>query len=341
MANEQLTIQPNDARMTVIGKSWPDASTDSGGGPWDDTYDGTYSGPIPRTDLPTKIAVTTPPWKTRYYQNDVFNDAGMVVTAYREDDTVWTSEKYPDGTIPFWELIHDFVIKKYDEYDGYVKGGGGAIFSVNSPNQKIMWHLFRPGIYDYGKYSGEGYVYAPYGNSRSIILGGDTVYCRSHEESLIKGGSLFYIPSGNYALLNWFASDSPYYYKGNQAIPESERPSSYDQLVQLINSDEMKEYVYNHLRLYTVSNRKNILNKDGKTVYLSGFDSNSHVTKPSPLGHGTETYYNARALLAAWNALYDNERIIDFPISWPRPEDGMILSTSIKITVVGSNNSFV
>lgn len=110
MANEQLTIQPNDARMTVIGKSWPDQASDSGGGEWDDTYNGTYSGPIPRTDLPTKIAVTTPPTKTEYKKSERIDFDGMVVTAYNEDDTVWTSAKYPDGTIPLNEIISTRLI---------------------------------------------------------------------------------------------------------------------------------------------------------------------------------------------------------------------------------------
>lgn len=105
MANEQLTIQPNDARMTVIGKSWPDQASDSGGGDWDDTYNGTYSGPIPRTDLPTKIAVTTPPTKQEYGRLDRIEFDGMVVTAYNEDGSVWTSADYPNGTIPLNEII--------------------------------------------------------------------------------------------------------------------------------------------------------------------------------------------------------------------------------------------
>lgn len=87
MANEQLTIQPNDARMTVIGKSWPDQASDSGGGDWDDTYNGTYSGPIPRTDLPVRIAVTTPPTKTEYIDGERIDLSGIRVTAYLNDDS--------------------------------------------------------------------------------------------------------------------------------------------------------------------------------------------------------------------------------------------------------------
>jgi hypothetical protein len=104
MANEQLTIQPNDARMTVIGKSWPDQASDSGGGDWDDTYSGTYSGPIPRTDLPVRIAVTTPPNKTRYNDLEQIDLAGIIVQAYKYDDSIWTSNDYPDGIIPMSEL---------------------------------------------------------------------------------------------------------------------------------------------------------------------------------------------------------------------------------------------
>lgn len=87
MAN--MTIQQNDARMTVIGKSWPDVPQTSGAGDWDNTYDGTYDGPIPRTDMPDRIEITTPPIKTLYEDGENIDFSGMVVTAYYPDSTEW------------------------------------------------------------------------------------------------------------------------------------------------------------------------------------------------------------------------------------------------------------
>ena len=117
MANETLVINKNDARMTVIGKSWPDEATDSGGGEW-------Y--PIPTNDLPVRIAVTTPPTKTEYNDGEWIDFSGMVVTAYDENGDVWTNAEYPDGTIPFNELditprkaINALALKKYGDFGGY------------------------------------------------------------------------------------------------------------------------------------------------------------------------------------------------------------------------------
>lgn len=182
MANEQLTIQPNDARMTVIGKSWPDQATDSGGGDWDDTYNGTYSGPIPRTDLPVKIAVTTPPTKTEYEKNERIDFDGMVVTAYKEDGSVWTSADYPDGTIPLNEIIStrrtakgvaqpedntvlygsgvdpeygtnfSFLLCKHFHIEGIVDNAGSisAYDFTASDDATILVFTQQPVVYDYG-----------------------------------------------------------------------------------------------------------------------------------------------------------------------------------------------
>lgn len=117
MANEQLTIAQNDARMTVIGKSWPDQASDSGGGEWDDTYDGTYYGPIPHTDLPVRIEIATPPTKTVYADGEPITSqklSGIKVYAYNADGTRWSDSQHPSGLISIWELSTDPTVAHYD-----------------------------------------------------------------------------------------------------------------------------------------------------------------------------------------------------------------------------------
>lgn len=112
MANESLVIQQNDARMTVIGKSWPDTSTDSGDGPWDDTYDGTYDGDIPRLDLPDRLEILVPPDKITFVDGEpitVRDLTGLEVIAYNEDGTI---SEWPVNN---WEIWTDPIIAHYDD----------------------------------------------------------------------------------------------------------------------------------------------------------------------------------------------------------------------------------
>lgn len=57
------------------------------------------------SDLPTNIQVDVPPTKTTYQYGESIDFTGLVVKAYRENGTLWTSNKYPAGVIPFSELV--------------------------------------------------------------------------------------------------------------------------------------------------------------------------------------------------------------------------------------------
>lgn len=53
---------------------------------------------------PHHIDITTLPTKTAYVDGESIDITGIVVTAYNEDGTVWTSNAYPNGIIPINEL---------------------------------------------------------------------------------------------------------------------------------------------------------------------------------------------------------------------------------------------
>lgn len=73
--------------------------------------------------LPTKIKIVRFPNKTKYLNGETIDYTGIVVMAFSEDDKVWKNEKYPDGVIPFEELIFPVEIADAAEADNikYVK----------------------------------------------------------------------------------------------------------------------------------------------------------------------------------------------------------------------------
>lgn len=73
--------------------------------------------------LPTKIKIVRFPNKTKYINGEKIDYTGIVVMAFSEDDKVWKNEKYPDGVIPFEELIFPVEIADAAEAENikYVK----------------------------------------------------------------------------------------------------------------------------------------------------------------------------------------------------------------------------
>lgn len=321
MANEQLTIQPNDARMTVIGKSWPDQATDSGGGDWDNTYNGTYSGPIPRTDLPVRIAVTEPPTKTEYKDSEMIDLAGIVVTAYNADGTVWTSSDYPDGTIPTDELVpetnkviaRDGSAPDFFEYYGYR-------FIVNPPNTVST-------------------IIEPWGTDKTRYV---SYFINCPEVSFSDYGDLYeivstdrvtYIPSGIYV--------------GEHLLRAARTPVVDEAFIRIITSGEMPPYKYGS-RGFGYS-----YTRDDKTVYYSwgpthegygqGDDGRYYNIRPqlgligSPGVHA-RPYRTGGGMPAwmpevAWRMVYGamSGKYENIIISWKRPEDGQELKAFIQV----------
>lgn len=65
------------------------------------------------TEVPKSIAVTTPPTKTAYVDNEAIDYTGLVVTMLRGDGTVYTDATYPDGIVPRAELTKPTARARY------------------------------------------------------------------------------------------------------------------------------------------------------------------------------------------------------------------------------------
>lgn len=138
------TIQANDARMTVIGKNWPDVPSTSGSGDWDNTYDGTYDGEIPRTDLPVRIEVTIPPAKLRYNAGERISLDGIEVRAYYADDSEW-------GIVPVNKLMLKDSVAGESPHPAYSIDFFGKRYYYGKGNVVTKYH--RHLEYKYTKYS--------------------------------------------------------------------------------------------------------------------------------------------------------------------------------------------
>jgi hypothetical protein len=74
---------------------WYDPQTDPS------TPEGTEQG-IPK---PYGINVTTPPTKLDYIDGERIDFGGMVVQLVNQDGSIFTDSNYPDGVVPFQELV--------------------------------------------------------------------------------------------------------------------------------------------------------------------------------------------------------------------------------------------
>lgn len=85
--------------------------------------------PTPTVTEPSRIAVTTPPTKTTYYEGERIDFTGIVVTLYNTDGSVYTDEWHPDGVAAFEELSFssDVAAKGDMSTSTVVTNGGGLV----------------------------------------------------------------------------------------------------------------------------------------------------------------------------------------------------------------------
>lgn len=65
------------------------------------------------TEVPKNIAITTPPTKTAYADNEALDYTGLVVTMLRGDGTVYTDSTYTDGIVPSAQITKPTARARY------------------------------------------------------------------------------------------------------------------------------------------------------------------------------------------------------------------------------------
>lgn len=337
MAGETLSIQQDNARLTVIGKSKADLYIDSGLGldlgdlgtldPLDLNWNLDVDDP---DNLPDEIRIITPPTKTTYANGEKICLDGIVVGAYR-NDSIWTNTKYPNGHIPINELMRSvFVAKGSTDCEVRIYDCNIGTFtpvryylSVNKGGKNLSFsgHLI---IYNYLSHEPETDVIVQF-SSNDIPSGVSvTVYLQGDSANFAK--PIIMIASSNYnALFGWGytisvnnllnPSKSKTYTCDISVIHDSSIENRYPG--QYTKSDKTVHYYMRIIRELTTAGTE-------RTVELS---SGSLIV--------SQQYLNGyEPAVAAWNMLYgDLFNGGTVALSWSRPVDGEILETFYEIEV--------
>ena len=120
------------------------------------------------------MEITTPPPRVSYNDGDTIDYSGIVVTLYDGNGNVFTDSRYPDGIVPFSELVFPVDKAHYEGGEEWTDGSG-----LNA--QKIMY-MPVPAVDIYGHeviaYVGpvigelEGYpsTYGSFGSSANFLM---------------------------------------------------------------------------------------------------------------------------------------------------------------------------
>lgn len=269
---------------------------------------GNYSGeggnpsydPTPGS-MPTSLKITTPPTKTTYNEGERIDYTGIVCTLYDENGAVYTDSWYPDGIVPFEELIFTQEI---------------AIGSKEY-SQGIVLSELLDGLYKQP---------APisFGHAQMIArFTSATIYEKSEWS-----GNFTAIGTSDHSLRIIFASETPSTDVNRNVYRKQYTPGT---------DTDTPEGEYKLIASQTTT-LDSTYTKDGKTVYygqVSSYFVGYGETEPSatyigssdPLSHAGPT---------AWAIIYGDVRQIadptSIPVSWTR-SDGETLSDSFNITV--------
>ena len=111
--------------------------------------------------LPSSIKIVNLPSKLQYKDGQAINIDGAVVKAYNSDETIWTSEDYPDGIIPNEELHIQPPNAEYISSGIYEKDGIKCLaITIDVPCSDYYSRGYI-GSYPIGEYdaAGLGHVY--------------------------------------------------------------------------------------------------------------------------------------------------------------------------------------
>ena len=160
----------------------------------------------PRDKKPYGIKIVRPPYRKLYEPGDDLVFDGIAVVLLNKDGTVFEDERYPNGVIPFDELI--FPVKTADGraiYAAYGEADGHVLYKTSEyVYQYISSPIMVVGITD------------------TITVNNDTL---SFTEPISQWGLYFvhYILNGAVSQSRWAVDAFPYYLKiGVYEIDESE-----------------------------------------------------------------------------------------------------------------------
>lgn len=129
-SNERVSRQYTGNTSRISSRMSPSTHGDYGSGSYQ--YD-----PGSASDAPDEIRVMAPPEKTTYYVGDKYDYSGIVVGLFKNGEP-FTSEWYPDGTVPFGELAFPETVAQIDgeATEGWkgtfdMGGGSGASITLN------------------------------------------------------------------------------------------------------------------------------------------------------------------------------------------------------------------
>ena len=260
--------------------------------------------PTWQDNLPDEIRVTTLPTKTEYSDGEEIDYTGLVVKAYK-NGSVWSNENYPNGVIPFDELIiNDFIASKMMHVISDVDMPGPVNevicpFKVFDSTTLSAYRITRSTGYK-DKWT---YLYTP--------ESGDVIFA-SFAGDFVETETDWYSEVGNYDALVIPASKDE-----NSKIKEIHRhDSELEEIVPLQNS-----YTYNDKTVYYI--------RYGITMAGVYGDESQNVDIRESLDAGTKRYWNYSGRIA-WLIIYGTRAVI---IQWKRPCDGLVLQTYFPISL--------
>lgn len=95
-------VSPGGVGSAIIGVDPSDGETYG--------YGVDESGNVVKTHLPTSIQVAKPPNKTSYSDGETIDFSGIIVTLHGGDSALFVNTDYPNGRVPFSELVFPVTV---------------------------------------------------------------------------------------------------------------------------------------------------------------------------------------------------------------------------------------
>lgn len=310
IVEENGTYYPSDDDIAMYNSVTVNVQAESGQVTTKDKRYYLDNGNIAEMNLPNKIVVVNEPDEIVYDENgNVVALPGIVVMAYY-NDSVWSDEDYPDGTIPYDEL--DISGKKTDPHRAY------KVFPTH-PNVEIpVEYMAFFKFYYEESYSGYGSSYEQKYLSNIAVYEPTVVTSISYEDSYGYAHIFLLIASSHSGVVGvQFISN--YFY--NPAYPVGQ------------------DMGYGRINGQTNTYQENIETTDtytysNKTVYYCQFTLSKYAFRNTKVvtidREECEFHAGYDVKQVAWAAVYGEDIAQDIDISWNRPYDSETLTTYLR-----------